>query len=160
MGFSGSSTPVLHHSMRFVIYSLRAKTIMSPMRSDCREIFGNIAEKEKIKGHHSPEGRAIRTLSRGLDGWTSGNLSSVDVLVLCDQSIEDWLKARLKISSWSASRWPELLQKALSRRLLDHAEAARLRKIHRLRESQHRVAAASEVKRALIFCLQVVEKHW
>ena len=42
------------------------------MSFDAQAIFANLAEKERIKGHHSPEGRAIRTLSRALSGWSSG----------------------------------------------------------------------------------------
>ena len=68
------------------------------MNFDAKAIFADLAEKETIKGHHSPEGRAIRTLSRALNGYSSGNLSGRDVVVLYDQTIEDWLKAKCKFS--------------------------------------------------------------
>jgi len=41
------------------------------MPFDAQAIFANLAEKEQIKGHTSPDGRAIRTLSRALSGWSS-----------------------------------------------------------------------------------------
>ena len=80
------------------------------MPFDPKTIFANLAEKERVKGHHSPEGRAIRTLSRAMHGWSSGNLSILDVLVVCDQAMEDWLKARLRLSAWSTQDFPTLLE--------------------------------------------------
>ena len=76
------------------------------MAFDAQSIFANLAEKERLKGHHSAEGRAIRILSRAMNGWSSGNLAALDVLVLCDQSLEDWLKARLKLSPWATQDFP------------------------------------------------------
>jgi hypothetical protein len=70
------------------------------MAFDAQAIFANLAEKERIKGHHSPEGRAIRTLSRALNGWSTGTLTRRDVIVLCDQAIADWLNTRLQRSAW------------------------------------------------------------
>ena len=88
------------------------------MSFDPQAIFANLAEKERIKGHHSPEGRAIRTLSRPLNGFSSGSLSGRDVVVLCDQAVEDWLKAKCKISPWSVRSLPDLLVRAVQ--ALDH----------------------------------------
>ena len=88
------------------------------MPFDLQEIFANLVEKEKIKGHHSPEGRAIRTLSRGLNGWSAGNLSPRDVIALCDQAVEDWLKTRQRLSSWSAKTLPALLVAAVNHDLM------------------------------------------
>lgn len=136
---------------------------MCAMSFDSREIFANLAEKEKIKGHHSPEGRAIRTLSRALNGWSTGNLAAVDVLALCDQAIEDWLKARLKLPMWSMPNLPQLLEKAIDQKLIARFEAARLRKIRLARKQMHeggRTPAVDEVESALRFCIQLVEKHW
>ena len=55
-------------------------------------VYANLVEKERVKGHHSPEGRAIRVLSRALSGWSSSDLSARDVVVLCDQAVEDCSK--------------------------------------------------------------------
>jgi hypothetical protein len=68
------------------------------MSFDAKAILANLVEQERIKGHHSAEGRAIRTLARALSGWSTGTLSPTDVIILCDQAVEDWLKARLKRS--------------------------------------------------------------
>jgi hypothetical protein len=132
------------------------------MSFDAREIFANLAEKEKLKGHHSPEGRAIRTLSRALSGWSGDNLSARDVLVLCDQAVEDWLKARLKRSPWSAGPTPTLLLAAIEHGLVSHDEAVRLQDIHRVCAEMRTAPAISEsvVEAALEFCIELIEKHW
>jgi len=133
------------------------------MAFDPQAIFANLAEKERLKGHHSAEGRAIRTLSRAMNGWSSGNLSTLDVVLLCDQSLEDWLKARLKVSTWSTQDFPMLLEKAVGKGLITHLEAVRLQKIHNTRDrsrDEGSVIAAQEVERSLEFCIQLVEKYW
>src|SRR5918994_2647772 len=104
------------------------------MSFDPQAIFANLAEKERVRGHHSPEGRAIRTLSRALNGFSSGNLSQRDVIVLCDQAIEDWLKARCKISPWSVRSLPELLVTAVQERRIRRPDAARLQQLCNLRQ--------------------------
>ena len=132
------------------------------MPFDAQEIFASLAEKEKIKGHHSPEGRGIRVLSRALHGWSSGDLSARDVIVLCDQAVEDWLKARLQRSPWSAQTKPALLSDALKNRLIDRMEAVRLQKLANLRaqpDDEARISKA-EVETALEFCIQLIDKHW
>lgn len=133
------------------------------MTFDPQAIFANLAEKERLKGHHSAEGRAIRTLSRAMNGWLSGSLSDLDVLVLCNQSLEDWLKARLKLSPWATQDFPTLLQKAVVKGLLTRMEAARLQKLHHARteaRAQGRATAAHEVEAALEFSIRVVERYW
>jgi hypothetical protein len=132
------------------------------MSFDARTIFANLAEKEKIKGHHSPEGRAIRTLSRALSGWASKNLSARDVLTLCDQAMEDWLKARLKVSAWSARTLPELATTAVEKNLTTASEALRLQRVHNMsaRSQDERAVTAQQVNAALELCIQVVERHW
>lgn len=132
------------------------------MAFDAREIFANLAEKEKIKGHHSPEGRAIRVLSRALSGWASGNLWARDVVVLCHQAIEDWLKTRLKRSPWSAQSMPALATAAVKVRLITRLEAVRLQKLAHLRaqSGDDKQISKMEVERALEFCIQLIEKHW
>jgi len=125
-------------------------------------VYANLVEKERVKGHHSPEGRAIRTLSRALSGWSSSDLSGRDVIVLCDQAIEDWLKARLKRSPWSAQTLPALLVDAMKNQLIKRMEAVRLQKIANLRARSDNEAQISkaEVETALEFCIELIEKHW
>ena len=133
------------------------------MRFDAQALFARLTEREKVKGHHSPEGRAIRTLSRALNGWSTGNLDAVDVLALCAQAMEDWVKARLKVPQWSALSLPALLQKAMEAKLLTRSEAVRLKQTHALRAGarQTRIAPTAEyVESALELCIRVVEKHW
>ncbi|HEX6440480.1 MAG TPA: hypothetical protein VF182_25400 [Candidatus Binatia bacterium] len=133
------------------------------MSFDPQAVFANLAEKERIKGHHSPEGRAIRMLSRALNGYSSGNLSGRDVAVLCDQAIEDWLKAKCKFSPWSMRSLPELLVMAVQARWISRLEAVRLQKLHNTRESINQQRAdvpGLEVKSTLKLCIELVEKHW
>ena len=133
------------------------------MTSDLQALFVNLAEQERIKGHHSPEGRAIRTLSRAVSGWSAKNLSTKDVWVLCDQAMEDWLKARLKLSGWSTRTLEELAAMAVKQEWLTRAEAARLQKLRSTRSRLHECAekiSVRNVKPLLEFCIQLVEKHW
>jgi hypothetical protein len=133
------------------------------MTLDLQAVFANLTEKERLKGHHSPEGRAIRTLSRAMNGWSSRNLSALDVLVLCDQALEDWLKARLKLSAWSTQDLPVLLDKAVDDRLITHLEGVRLQKLHNARaraRDEASIVAAHDVEAALEFSIQLVERYW
>ena len=133
------------------------------MPFDPQALFANLAEKERLKGHHSPEGRAIRTLSRAMNGWSSGGLSALDVVVLCDQSLEDWLKARLKLSAWSTQDFPALLEKAVGKGVITRLEAVRLQKLHNARVragDEGNATAANKVEAALEFYIQLVERHW
>lgn len=146
------------------IRAITDEMLQSPCNKhfDPQTIFANLAEKERFKGHHSPEGRAIRTLTRALHGWSTSNLSAADVLVLCDQAIEDWLKARLKVSPWSAPNLPKLMTTAIKNQLITRMEAVRLQRIHnaRSRLRDDNVVSARTVEDALETCIQVVEKHW
>jgi hypothetical protein len=133
------------------------------MSFDPQAIFADLAEKERIKGHHSPEGRAIRTLSRALNGFSSGNLSRRDVIVLCDQAIEDWLKARCKLSPWSTRSLPELLVTAVDSGWMTQVEAEKLHKLRNARNTirdENADVAAEEMDSVLEFCIQLMEKHW
>ena len=133
------------------------------MPFDPQALFANLAEKERLKGHHSAEGRAIRTLSRAMNGWSSGNLSAFDVVVLCDQSMEDWLKACLRVSAWSTQDLPTLLEKAVGKGLIMRMEAVRLQKIHNARDrsrDEGSVTTEQEVEAALEFCIQLLERYW
>jgi hypothetical protein len=130
------------------------------MSFDFQDLFASLAEKEKLKGHHSPEGQAIRTLGRALNGWSTASLSGRDVLALSHQAVEDWLKSRLKLSSWSRRDWRELIAAGLKKNLLTSAEAVRLRKIHNARLHDDQELSAGEVKEFLEFCIRLVEKRW
>jgi hypothetical protein len=133
------------------------------MTLDARKTLANLAEKEKLKGHHSPEGQAIRIFSRALNGWAAGNLSALDVLVVCEQGMEDWLKTRLSIKPWSSRALPELLAKGIETQLISPLDAVRLQKMHlarvRLDDDEGR-GSAQDAENALELCIAVVERHW
>jgi hypothetical protein len=131
------------------------------MPFDAQETFANLAEKERIKGHHSPEGRAIRVLSRALSGWSSGDLSPRDVIVLCDQAVEEWLKVRLRRSPWSAQALPALIQDALKNNVITRLQAARLQKVRHLRSALRDGSISKRhVETTLEFCIELIEKRW
>jgi hypothetical protein len=131
------------------------------MLFDAQAIFTNLAEKERLKGHHSPEGRAIRTLSRALHGWSTGNLSARDVVVVCDQAVEDWLKACLKRSPWSARPLPPLLEEGLKNNVISRLEAVRVQKIRHLRAAEREDGISKkDVETTLEFCIELIEKRW
>ena len=131
------------------------------MNFDAQAIFANLTEKERVQGHHSAEGQAIRTLSRALNGWSSGNLAGADVVAMCDQAIEDWLKARLKLSPWSAIAIADLLAEAVAKNLLTPMDGDRLQRLHDLRAgSTEDAIAAADVEAVLERSIQIVEKHW
>jgi hypothetical protein len=130
------------------------------MTFDPQAIFANLAEKERLEGHHSPEGEAIRVLSRALNGWSTATLSGRDVWLLCEQAVEDWLKSRLKVSAWSRRELPELIPAALEKQLLTPLEAAKLRRIHNRGVRDEQKLSANNVNRTLEFCIRLVEKRW
>jgi hypothetical protein len=132
------------------------------MPFDAQALFANLTEKERIKGHHSPEGQAIRVLSRALNGWSSGSLSRRDVVVLCDQAVEDWLNVRLMRSPWSSRSMPVVAPLAVANRILTQSEADRLLSLHSLRAPAGATAEVSrdEVEAALEFCIELIDKHW
>ena len=131
------------------------------MTFDAQAIFANLSEKERIHGHHSPEGQAIRTLGRALHGWSTGNLSGGDVVVLCDQAIADWLKRKLKVSAWSATGMTELLAAAAAKDVLSPDDALRLQRLHAVRaDANSRAIAAADVEAMLECAIEVVEQHW
>jgi hypothetical protein len=136
---------------------------MVAMAFELREIFANLAEKEKLKGHHSPEGLAIRTFSRALTGWLAGNLRVLDVLVLCEQGMEDWLKSRLGLRPWSSRGLDELLSRAIEKDLVTRLDAMRLQKMHLARvrlDDSGGGGQRPDAESALELCIGVVEKHW
>jgi hypothetical protein len=129
------------------------------MSFDAAAVFANLAEKERIKGHHSPEGRAIRTLSRALNGWSAGAVSRRDVMVLCDQAVQDWLNARLGGSVWSTRTVESLASDAIVNQLITPAEADRLVQVHRTRLQSNDIRH-TEISDVLEFCIGLIDKRW
>jgi len=130
------------------------------MSFDAQALFANLAEKERVKGHHSPEGRAIRVLSRALNGWTVQNLSGKDVLALCEQALEDWLKTRLKLSAWATLDTSRLGAMAAARGLITDSDEAQLKRMASARSRPPEEIPREQVEGALEFCIYLVEKHW
>jgi len=130
------------------------------MSFDAQALFANLAEKERVKGHHSAEGRAIRILSRALNGWTAQNLSGEDVLALCEQALEDWLKTRLKLSAWATLDTSRLGAMAAAQGLITDSDEAQLKRIARARFRPPEEIPREQVESALEFCIYLVEKHW
>jgi hypothetical protein len=131
------------------------------MTFDPRALFANLVERERVHGHHSPEGQAIRTLSRALDGWSSGNLAGGAVIVLCGQAIEDWLKRRLGRSPWSAPSLSELLAAADAQKFLAAGEVEGLQKVAAVcAQSRSGKHAAGEIEAILETTIEIIAHHW
>ena len=133
------------------------------MAFDARALFGDLAEQEKLKGHHSAEGAAIRTLSRALSGWMAENLDVLGVLVLCERAIEDWLKTRLGMKPWSSRGVQELLPQAVQRDLVSRLDAVKLQRMifQRIRlDDGEEAGQVRDVEVALQVCIDIVVKHW
>ena len=124
-------------------------------------LLADLTERERIHGHHSPEGQAIRLLGRALSGWTSGNLAATDVVALSGQAVEDWLKRRLQASPWSARSLPTLLAAAVAAGLLAPSEAERLELLAGFRTGSNvRVFTPAEIETVLQSSIEIVERHW
>ena len=133
------------------------------MASGTQELFANLAEKEKLRGHHSPEGLAMRVLCRAMNGWSTDSLGAEDVLILCDQAVADWLRTRLKISSWSGIGFTHLLVSASERNWISGSEALRLRAIHEARSALQSGAGTmtdADIEAGMMFCIDLIDKRW
>ena len=131
------------------------------MAFNSQALLANLNERERIHGHHSPEGQAIRLLSRALSGWSSENLAATDVVVLCRQAVADWLKQRLKRLPWSVSTLTELSAAAVSAGLLSQSEGEHLQRLDNWgAQSRAGVPIAVEIERLLETTIAIVEQHW
>ncbi len=129
------------------------------MPVNSQALFANLAERERIHGHHSPEGEAIRLLSRALDGWASANLGGTDVVLLCAQAVEDWLKRRLHRSPWSIQSLPELLSSASATALLSPSEVGELQKLAAMRQRTDALTPV-EIEDIMTTTIAIVERRW
>ena len=131
------------------------------MAANLHALYANLVERERVHGHHSPEGQAIRTLSRALDGWSSGNLAGAEVVVLCAQALEDWLKRRLNVSPWSATPLTSLLAVAVAAKVLRPNEAERLQPLLSFpSELASRGFTAPEIEVLLEATIEIVAQRW
>jgi len=149
----------------FVNFAVNYVTTYRPlqvaMTFDAQAIFANLTEKERIHGHHSPEGEAIRTLGRALHGWSTRTLSAGDVVELCDQAIADWLKRKLKVSAWSEISMSELLAAAVAKDVLSPDDALRVQRMHAVRaDANSRAISAAAVEAMLERAIEIVEQQW
>ena len=132
-------------------------------RAEARAIFESLAEQENIKGHHSKEGMAIRLLSRGLSGWLSRTLSSREVYVLCDETLQQWLRSLLAGGPWSRLSFQKLVARALDGGWITEHDALRIVALRALREQ---VMAGKmrpreiQVVAALRTSIRLVENYW
>jgi len=77
--------------------------------------------------------------------------------------MEDWLKARLKLSTWSTRALAQLAVMAIKKEWITRGEATRLKQIRNARLRLHEQAdniSIPNVEAALEFCIRLVEKHW
>ncbi|MGZ8496183.1 MAG: hypothetical protein ACXWWP_09825 [Candidatus Binatia bacterium] len=131
------------------------------MAFNSQALLANLNERERIHGHHSPEGQAIRLLCRALSGWSSENLAATDVVVLCRQAVEDWLKQRLKRFPWLVATLTDLSAAAVSAGLLSQSEGEHLQRLdHLSAQSRAGELIAVEIEQLLETTIAIVEQHW
>jgi hypothetical protein len=132
-------------------------------RAAARAMFENIAEQEVTKGHHSNEGAALRLLSRGISGWLSRTLSNQDVYVLCDETLEQWLRTLVTGGPWSRLPFLELVARAVTGGWINDYDALRIVLLRTLRKQ---VIAGkmrpreTQVVAALRTSIQMLENYW
>jgi hypothetical protein len=140
----------------------KRKKKLSP-RAEARAIFEDLAEQERIKGHHSNEGMAIRVLSRGLSGWLERTLSHEDAYVLCDETLEQWLRRRVTGRPWSSVQFIGLVVQALEGGWITEDNAGDLLLLRAMRNG---VVAGKmrlrerQVIAALRISTRLVENYW
>jgi hypothetical protein len=135
---------------------------LSP-RAEARVIFENLAEQEKIKGHHSNEGMAIRVLSRGLSGWLEKTLSHKDAYVLCDETLEQWLRRRVTGGPWSSVQFVELIVQGLEGGSITEDNACALILVRAMRTAvvNRKIRVGErQVIAALRMSTRLVERYW
>ena len=131
------------------------------MAFNLQALLANLTERERIHGHHSPEGQAIRLLSRALSGWSSENLAATDVVVLCRQAVEDLLKRRLRRLPWSVLTLTDLSAAAVSAGLLSQSEGEHLQRLDNLSaQSRAGEIIAVEIENIVETTIAIVEQHW
>jgi hypothetical protein len=140
----------------------KRKKKLSP-RAEARAIFEDLAEQERIKGHHSNEEMAIRVLSRGLSGWLERTLSHEDAYVLCDETLEQWLRRRVTGRPWSSVQFIGLVVQALEGGWITEDNAGDLLLLRAMRNG---VVAGKmrlrerQVIAALRISTRLVENYW
>jgi hypothetical protein len=140
----------------------KRKKKLSP-RAEARAIFEDLAEQERIKGHHSNEEMAIRVLSRGLSGWLERTLSHEDAYVLCDETLEQWLRRRVTGRPWSSVQFIGLVVQALEGGWITEDNAGDLLLLRAMRNG---VVAGKmrlqerQVVAALRISTRLVENYW
>lgn len=131
------------------------------MAFNSQALLANLTERERIHGHHSPEGQAIRLLSRALSGWSSEHLAATDVVVLCRQAAEDRLKRRLKRLPWSVPTLTDLSAAAVSLGLLSQSEGEHLQRLDNLAaQSRAGEFIPVEIDHIMETTIAIVEQHW
>ena len=131
------------------------------MAFNSQALLANLTERERIHGHHSPEGQAIRLLGRALSGWSAENLAATDVVILCRQAMEDWLKRRLKRLPWSMLTLTELSAAAVSAGLLSQSEGEHLQRLDNWGvQSRAGEIIPVEIENIVETTIAIVERHW
>jgi hypothetical protein len=140
----------------------KRKKNLSP-RAEARAIFENLAEQEKIKGHHSNEGMAIRVLSRGLSGWLARTLSHQDTYVLCDETLEQWLRRRVTGGPWSSVQFVELIVQGLEGGSITEDNAGDLILVRAMRDAvvkRKMRIGDRQVVAAIRISTRLLENYW
>ncbi len=93
----------------------------------------------RAEGRRTRLNRAIQTIIQTMDKWSVAELSGEDAVILCDQGMENWLKALMEVPLSSRDGFRDVLDKAIGKGIISRMEAYRLRRFHKTRNRvQHR----------------------
>lgn len=110
------------------------KPVISPMSAGptVREIA--LQRRPKTAGQ-----RCAKAITRTIDQWLSHRLPIKDAVILCDQAMEEFLKAEVRLPPLSSKGFNQVADDAATAGFVTRREAYWLRRFHRTRNRlQHR----------------------
>lgn len=127
-------TGLLHLFADQIKESRLPKPVMSPLSAGPAVRDFALQRRPKTAGQ-----QCAKAIIKTVDQWLSHGLPIKDAVILCDQSMEEFLKAELRLPQRSGKGFNEVTNDAAKVGLVTRQEAYRLRRFHRTRNRlQHR----------------------
>lgn len=135
--------------------------VASMFGSDAAHLIVSKELLARAEGCRTRLNKSIQTIVQAMDNWAIGELSGENTVILCDQGIEDCLKALLELPSSSRDGFRDVLDKALKKGIISRMEEYRLRRFHETRNRvQHRGGRvrSETVLSMLSYCFRLVDQ--
>lgn len=98
-----------------------------------------LSNKALSSGKKARESQVYKQIISAIDSWFSGSLSKKEVMILCDQAMEDWLKLKLSLPNASRKGFVDVLNEASNSGAISKMERYKLLRFHKARNRvQHR----------------------